>query len=97
MKTISKAIYAFGYDGRMLKNTLLVSNDDGSCYYVNSKGIIDTTPGFRTIDGRQYYIDKDGKALMGIHVINGKTYYFEHPYNNDYYYYYYYYYYPYYY
>ena len=96
MKTISKAIYAFGYDGRMLKNTLLIS-DDGSCYYVNSKGIIDTTPGFRTVDGKLYYFDKDGKALMGIHVINGKTYYFEHPYNNDYYYYYYYYYYPYYY
>ena len=76
-KTIGKATYAFDYyDGHMLKNIIL-DTFSGGIYYVNSEGIIDTTPGFRTVNGRQYYIDKDGKVLKGIHVINGKTYYFE--------------------
>jgi glucan-binding YG repeat protein len=75
-KTIGKATYAFDYDGRMLKNSILYSNN-GDRYYVNSEGIIDTTSGFRTVNGQQIYIDKDGKVAMGIRVINGKTYYFE--------------------
>ncbi|MBO4701380.1 MAG: hypothetical protein J5625_01825 [Lachnospiraceae bacterium] len=75
MKTISKATYAFDYDGRLMKNSILYNN--GELYYVNSEGIIDTTPGFRTVNGKQYYIDKDGKVATGIKVINGKTYYFE--------------------
>ena len=83
IKTIGKATYAFDDDGRMLKNCL-IETKNGERYYVNSEGIIDTTPGFRTVDGRQYYIDKDGKALMGIHEINGKMYYFESSRYDDY-------------
>ena len=83
IKTIGKATYAFDYDGRMLKNCL-IETKNGDRYYVNSQGIIDTTPGFRTVDGKLYYFDKDGKALMGIHEINGKMYYFESS-RNDYY------------
>ncbi|MBO4702032.1 MAG: hypothetical protein J5625_05135 [Lachnospiraceae bacterium] len=75
MKTISKATYAFDYDGRLMKNSILYNN--GELYYVNSEGIIDTTSGFRTVNGQQIYIDKDGKIATGIRVINGKTYYFE--------------------
>ena len=74
-RTIGKSTYAFDNTGRMLKSCVAYIN--GAYYYVNSEGIIDTTPGFRTVNGRQYYIDKDGTVLRGIHVINGKTYYFE--------------------
>ncbi len=76
MKTISKATYAFDYDGRLMKNSILYTYS-GDIYYVNSEGIIDTTSGFRTVNGHQIYIDKDGKIATGIRVINGKTYYFE--------------------
>ena len=72
-KTIGKATYAFDYSGLMLKSC--VTNTYSGIYYVNSEGIIDTTPGFRTVNGKLYYFDKNGKALSGIHVINGKTYY----------------------
>ncbi len=76
-KTIGKATYAFDYyDGHMLKNSILYTYSL-DIYYVNSEGIIDTKSGFRTVNGQQIYIDKDGKVLKGIHVINGKTYYFE--------------------
>ncbi len=78
-KTIGKATYAFDDDGRMLKNSLF-RDSTYNRYYVNSEGIIDTTPGFRTINGKLYYIDKDGKLASGIRVINGKTYYFEDSY-----------------
>ncbi|MBO4702031.1 MAG: hypothetical protein J5625_05130 [Lachnospiraceae bacterium] len=74
MKTISKATYAFDNSGRLMKNRIAYFDDE--CYYVNSEGIIDTTPGFRTVDGQLYYFDKNGRALTGIQVINGKTYYF---------------------
>ncbi|MBO4702028.1 MAG: hypothetical protein J5625_05115 [Lachnospiraceae bacterium] len=74
-KTIGKATYAFDNTGLMLKSCVAYIN--GAYYYVNSEGIIDTTPGLRTVNGKQYYIDKDGKAVTGIQVINGKTYYFE--------------------
>ncbi len=75
VKTIGKATYAFDYDGHMLKNSKLYTYS--GIYYVNSEGIIDTTSGFRTVNGQQIYIDKDGKIATGIRVINGKTYYFE--------------------
>ncbi len=74
MKTISKATYAFDNSGRLMKNR--IAEFDGERYYVNSEGIIDTTPGFRTVDGQLYYFDKNGRALTGIQVLNGKTYYF---------------------
>ena len=82
-KTIGKATYAFDYYGRMLTNC--IAEFDGELYYVNSEGIIDTTPGFRTVNGKQYYVDKDGKVLSGIRVINGKTYYLGSSYYDYYY------------
>ena len=48
---------------------------DGSYYYFNEKGIMQS--GFLDLDGERYYLDSDGKMHTGRLVLGDKSYYFD--------------------
>ena len=65
--------------GLMLAQNCSWYDPTNDCYYwINSTGTgIDTTTGWKKTSDSHYAYVKNGKLLMGLQTINGKTYYFD--------------------
>lgn len=68
---INGAYYAFSYDGTMYTDTII----DGR--YYSESGQMVTTSGWYIVNNKYIYIDSEGYVCRGVHVIDGKEYYFD--------------------
>ena len=77
LRLIGGKLYGFA-GGKMATNTIVYGGSnlmEYGTYFVGANGTVAANAGFKTINGRTYYIGADGKALSGIRNIGGKIYY----------------------
>ena len=73
-KTVGGKTYYYGADGQPVKWEQKI---DGSWYYFNGSGVMQTGWVTWAKLGTKSYFDADGKARTGWHTLGGKTYYFD--------------------
>ncbi len=73
-KTVGGKTYYYGADGQPVKWEQKI---DGSWYYFNGSGVMQTGWVIWAKLGTKSYFDADGKARTGWHTLGGKTYYFD--------------------
>ena len=78
--TIGGVKYAFNYNGHMVTNGVQSSYTNGRrmYYFFGANGAAVTKEGiYKTADGKQVYVGKDGRAYSGTLYINGKLQYMD--------------------
>ncbi|QWI73144.1 hypothetical protein ER45_029875 (plasmid) [Bacillus mycoides] len=90
-KTIDGKIYYFGDDGtatidgiqnidgksyQMADGKRIAVKDSDKWYYLKEDGTEDKTPGWKTNNGKRYYIGKEGAIATGLQNVEGKDHYF---------------------
>ena len=73
-RTVGGKTYYYGADGQPVKWEQKI---DGSWYYFNGSGVMQTGWVIWAKLGTKSYFDADGKARTGWHTLGGKTYYFD--------------------
>lgn len=72
LRTIEGKVYSFSDNGIMQKG--LIKAADGKIYQFGSNGARADNKGWKVIDGKRYYFNKDHSAATGKQTIDGKAY-----------------------
>ena len=74
--SIKDAIKGSGVSPNHIAVAILLGNPYNEPFEVNAVDIIDCVKGWNSIDGKKYYVKKDGTMSVGLSKIKGSMYYF---------------------